>query len=269
MFRMNLVLLSVIIIASGLAVGLMAGLVGIGGGAMVIPLLNLGFGLPILNATATSLFTVFCTSCSGTLGHVRNRTTNLKMALVLAIPGLCLAPLGAILAGRTPAPVLTCITAAILIIPIIQNVTSAYKQRKAGEPDPAREIRWSEEHLDPRTLAVCIPAGAFAGFCSGLVGLGGGFVIIPIMSGLLKRGMHEVTATSVTFIFLTSIAGTVTHALAGDISWLYGILIAVGSVPGALIGARLSKRVDGLYLKYILAAVLVFVCITLFIRGLG
>lgn len=266
---MNTVLLAIIIVASGLLVGLMAGLIGIGGGSLIIPLFNLGFGLPILNATATSLFTVFCTSCSGTIGHIRNKTTNLKIALALAIPGLCLSPLGAILAGRTPAPTLTCITAAILIIPIVQNIMSVYKQKKAKALDPAREVSWSQEHLDARTLAVCIPAGAFAGFCSGLVGLGGGFVIIPIMSGLLKRGMHEVTATSVTFIFITSIAGTITHALAGDIAWLYGILVAVGSIPGALIGSRLSKKIDGLYLKYILAVVLVFVCIALFIRGLG
>ena len=182
---------------------------------------------------------------------------------------MCCSPLGAILAGKASPALLTCLTAAIMLIPLTQNFISAYKQKKAKALDPAREIRWSEEHLDAKTLGICIPAGALAGFCSGLVGLGGGFIIIPVMSGLLKRGMHETTATSVTFIFITSIAGTITHALAGDILWLYGILIALGSIPGALIGARLSKKVDGLYLKYTLVVILVIVCISLFIRGLS
>ena len=266
---MNTVLLAIIIIVCGLVVGIMAGMIGIGGGTLVIPLLNLGFGLPILSATATSLFTVLCTSCSGAIGHLRNKTTNLKLALIMAVPGLCFSPLGAILAGKASAPVLTCITAAILLIPLAQSLLSAYRQKRAKALDPAREISWSQERLDAKTVVVCILTGAVAGFCSGLVGLGGGFIIIPILSGVLKRGMHEVTATSVTFIFIVSIAGTITHALAGDIAWLYGILIAAGSIPGAFIGARLSKKIDGLYLKYILAVVLVFVCIALFVRGLG
>ncbi len=256
---MPTILLIILTVLCGIVIGIMSGVIGIGGGSFIIPLLNLGLGLPILNATATSLFTILCSCLSGAAGHIRNKTCNIKLALLLGVPGAICAPFGSLLAGKTPSVVLTCITAAVLIIPMIQMVYSAVKQRRAHKKDPAKVILWSETKLEKRDIILGIPGGALAGFCSGLVGMGGGFIVIPLMQCLLRKGMHEASATSVIFILFSSVAGTITHGIAGDIHWIYGILIAIGSIPGAFIGAMLSKKIDGFWIKIIFGFILLIV----------
>ena len=260
---MPTVLLVILTALCGFVIGVMSGVIGIGGGSFIIPLLNLGLGLPILNATATSLFTILCSSISGAASHIRNKTCNIKLALALGIPGIICSPFGSILAGKTPSIVLSCITGAILLIPMVQMVYSAIKQRRDHVKDPAQIIRWSETKLDKKTFAICIPGGAIAGFCSGLVGMGGGFIVIPIMQGLLHKGMHEASATSVIFILFSSVAGVITHGFAGDIHWLYGALIAIGSIPGAFLGANFSKKIEGFWIKIIFGIVLLIVSVSL------
>ena len=97
--------------------------------------------------------------------------------------------------------------------------------------------------------------------------MGGGFIVIPLMQGLLHKGMHEASATSVIFILFSSVAGTITHGIAGDIHWLYGILIAIGSIPGAFVGAMLSKKIDGFWIKIIFGFVLLVVSSSLVIEA--
>jgi len=247
-------LAGVIIALCGLAIGVLSGIFGIGGGTMIVPLFNLVFGLPMIASTSTSLFTIVPTAISGAIQHVRQKTAHLKVGIAFGVTGAAASVFSALFADRVPDIVLALLAAAVIIYSSVRMFLAA---RKAGAGGQGREEQAPPAaSLRGRSLAVVMCIGVVAGIMAGLVGIGGGFIIVPFSIAYLGFSMKDAAGTSLVAIAVIAVPGIVTHALLGHIEWFYGIALVVGTIPGAQIGAWLVPRIPERVLRAAFGALL-------------
>lgn len=274
---------------AGLAIGLLSGLLGIGGGVIMVPLFRLVFGMTPVGSTATSLFTIIPTSISGTVSHVRNRTCIPKLGIALGIGGACTSPIGVWLAQCSPGWIVIIASALVIGYSALTMLSKALRAPKAaasqpgdnssrdaqkaigndrGEPSDANldEMR---SRLTRSGLAKAVCIGAITGIVSGYVGLGGGFLMVPMMLSFLNMPMKLASGTSLIGVMILAIPATVTQCMLGNVEYLIGVAVACGSIPGAAIGARFVHRVPERTLRFIFAFFLGLAAILLVLNELG
>ncbi|MCL2632536.1 MAG: sulfite exporter TauE/SafE family protein [Coriobacteriia bacterium] len=237
----------------GLGVGTLSGMFGVGGGTMIVPLLNLVLGVPMLNATSTSLFSIAPTSISGSYRHLRQGTVEVTPALMFGIPGAVASLLSASISGFLPEWVTTAGAVGVIAF-------SAFRMFREAAKKPIDDSgRTAEMRFSSKTAANLVTAaiGAFAGFIAGIVGVGGGFIIVPFGMALLGYTMKEMSAISLLSIAIIAIPGIATHAYLGHIWYLYGIALVVGTIPGAAIGVWLIKKFEEKTLRLAFGCLLV------------
>lgn len=296
---MALFLLSICI---GFGVGVLSGMLGIGGGMVMLPLFRLGFGMAALQATATSLFAIVPTSLAGSATHLRNRTCVPAVGVLAGIGGACSSPIGVYLASVSPSWLV--MAAAALVIGY-SSVTMLRKAlalpKKAGEDGCASPAgnRSDAARLSPQdrggassgkagasTAAPCISEGApavigrgvllracaiglVAGVASGYIGVGGGFVMIPLFASLLGLGMKKASGTSLIAVSILAIPGVIEQLLLGNVVVSAGVAMAMGSIPGAVAGSALSKRIPERQLRFLFSGMLLVSAALLVIKELG
>ena len=237
----------VITAAVGVVVGILSGLLGIGGGTLMVPLFRLGFGLSALASTATSLFTIIPTSLVGFITHIKNKTCIPQLGIVCGLAGACTSPLGVHLANMSPAWMVMLAAAIIIGFSSFKMFRKAARMPKNPASGKAmgvdvekaavkaaviEEDSGEEEFkLTRKNLPVAIGIGLTAGLASGYVGVGGGFL------------MRKASGTSLVAIMILAIPGVIYQGMLGNIDYLAGIAMAAGSIPGAVIGANLIRRV--------------------------
>lgn len=279
----------------GLVVGVLAGLLGIGGGMLLVPAFKLGYAMDSLMCTATSLFTIIPTSISGAVSHIRNKTCLPKLGVAAGLGGACMSPLGVWLAALSPDWAV--MGAAVLII-AYSSVTmfrKALKAPKATKPvapschlersaagAKSKDLAAVEDraaaieraHLEApaigwREAAIGAAIGLFAGLASGYVGVGGGFIMVPLMMSVLHVPMKLTSGTSLIAVMILAVPGTITQAVLGNINWVAGIAVACGSIPGAALGAKLIPKVPERQLRFLFAGFLVVAAVLLVVNQLG
>ena len=248
------------LVVSGLLIGVCAGLLGIGGGMVMIPLLRLVFGLDAYVATATSLFTIIPTSLSGTVSHVRNKTCYPKLGIALGLGGALTSALGAQLASISPAWAIMLAAAVIILYSAYSMLRKALKATGPGKAAPQAE---AELVITRKTLVAGFAIGLVAGLCAGYVGIGGGFLMVPLMTSWLGVPMKKASGTSIVAIIILAIPGVAVQMALGHVDYLAGILLALGSIPGAAFGARLVTRVNDRQLRFLFAGFLALAAILL------
>ena len=282
--------MEVFIIAAvvGVGVGILSGLLGIGGGVIMVPLFRLGFGLEAIAATATSLFTIIPTSVSGMVKHARNKTSVPKIGAVCGLFGACLSPVGVWAANISPDWLIMAVAAVIIAYSAVTMLSKAIKSpKRAGgsEKGHADGPGKNEEHLSteevperafvasfrftPALIAKTAAIGIFAGFMSGYVGVGGGFVMVPLFISLLGVPMKLASGTSLTAVCILAVPGVIEQALLGNVDFAIGIAMAVGSIPGAVVGANLVKRIPERTLRIFFACFLAVVAVVLVLNEVG
>lgn len=228
--------------ALGVVIGILSGLLGVGGGTIMVPMFRLVFGMSAMASTATSLFTIIPTSISGVVTHVRNKTCIPKLGIAMGLGGACTSPLGVYLASISPSWAVM-VAAAIVIgysaFNMLKKVLKVPKGAQKKAEGQAREI----PELSRRQLATGVAIGLVAGVASGYVGLGGGFLMVPLMLAWVGLPMKLASGTSLIGIMLLAIPGAVEQGFLGNIDYLVGIATAIGTVPGAFLGARYVSRV--------------------------
>ena len=271
-------------LAVGLAVGVLAGLLGIGGGMLLVPAFKLGYAMDSLMCTATSLFTIIPTSVSGAISHIRNKTCLPKLGVAAGLGGACLSPLGVWLATLSPDWAVMGAAALIIAYSSVTMFRKALKAPKvprgagAGAADAAAKEAAAEDraaaieraHAEAPTIgwreaAIGAAIGLFAGLASGYVGVGGGFIMVPLMMSILHVPMKLTSGTSLIAVMIL----TVTQALLGNINWIAGIAVACGSIPGATLGAKLIPKVPERQLRFLFAGFLVVAAVLLVVNQLG
>ncbi len=280
--------LSLVSLVVGLAVGVLAGLLGIGGGMLLVPAFKLGYAMDSLMCTATSLFTIIPTSVSGAISHIRNKTCLPKLGVAAGLGGACLSPLGVWLATLSPDWAVMGAAALIIAYSSVTMFRKALKAPKvprgagAGAADAAAKEAAAEDraaaieraHAEAPTIgwreaAIGAAIGLFAGLASGYVGVGGGFIMVPLMMSILHVPMKLTSGTSLIAVMILAVPGTVTQALLGNINWIAGIAVACGSIPGATLGAKLIPKVPERQLRFLFAGFLVVAAVLLVVNQLG
>ncbi|MBA1245218.1 sulfite exporter TauE/SafE family protein [Pseudomonas japonica] len=243
-------------LASGLGAvaGLVLGLTGAGGGVLALPLLMFGLGLSIPQAAPIALLAVGLSALLGAVIGLRQRIVRYRAAALIGACGIATAPLGVWLSHRLPAvPLAACFVA-------VQTWVSVRLWRGAdpsGRPlaqCPCRLDRSTGQlHWTTSCAQALAGTGALAGVLSGLLGVGGGFVIVPALRRYTDLEMNSVVATSLAVIALVALAtgGATMASGVGNIQ--LALPFATGSAAGLLLGRRMAPRVSGAALQKVFA----------------
>lgn len=263
----------------GVVVGICSGLLGIGGGTLMVPIFRLGFGLSAFVSTATSLFTIIPTSLVGFVTHIKNKTCIPKIGITAGLAGACTSPLGVYLNSNSPAWAVM-LAAAIIIgysafnmfkkalrIPKVQAAEGGkalgVDVEKAAEAAAASQAEEPEFKFTKKSFVQALGIGLIAGLASGYVGVGGGFIMVPLFISVLGVMMRLASGTSLVAIMILAIPGVIEQALLGNINYTAGIAMAVGSIPGAVIGANLIRKIPERQLRFIFGTFLVVSAVVL------
>lgn len=263
----------------GFVVGTFGTLVGAGGGFLLVPLLALlEPALPAGSITAVSLAVVAMNAASGAIAYARQRRIDYRSGIPFAIATLPGSIAGALLTRTVSRSAFDAIFA-VLLIALAVFVVVAHEDEPSAAPEGGgwgHVLRTLTDHsgTDYR-YHVNLPLGTglslVVGFVSSFLGIGGGVIHVPALVGLLRFPAHIATATSHFVLAIMATVGTGTHVVAGDLNGLAGqaLLLGVGAVAGAQLGARLSSRVHGVVIVRVLAISLIFVGLRLAVQAIG
>jgi uncharacterized protein len=265
----------------GLAVGLLSGLFGVGGGFLMTPLLIM-FGIPSTVAAATDSNQIVAASTSGTYAHWKVGNVDFKMGLYLLVGGF-LGGLGGVqlikvLKATGNADFVIKMTY-VLMLGIVGSYMfaeglSSLRKKKGGAAPAAKETAFTRFlaalPLQTRfeksgvTHSALLPLifGGFVGVLAAVMGVGGGFLMVPVMVYILRMPMHVVVGTSLFQILFNCIEVTFLQATTNhNVDFILAVLLLLGSTVGAQIGAVFGRKLKGEQLKVILASIVLAVTV--------
>lgn len=257
----------------GALVGLVLGLTGAGGSLFAVPLLILGLGLGATEATGLALAAVAASAIWGVLQRLPRREVVWLPAIVLALSGALMAPAGRWLASLIPESGLLIGFSLLVIVVAIRmwrqataqpesvRFTRAAAKPIALAPTEAPLCRFSESgqlELRPRCLAGVVIGGLVAGLLSGLFGVGGGFIIVPLLVLLTGLSMNAAVATSLAVIAVISSAGFASFIWLGDqVNGALLLWLVLGGILGMLVGSMWANRLAGPSLQRLFVVMMV------------
>jgi uncharacterized membrane protein YfcA len=238
----------VLTVMLGFVTGFLSGTFGVGGAVISTPGIR-ALGAPALVAIGTTLPSILPSAVAGSLRYGREHLI-LWRAVAWTVPaGLVAAVLGALSSERVPGDghLLQLATAGLLGV-------SAWRMSRGPRAAGVDRIEASAAETTAPVLYAAV--GAAAGMLSGLLGIGGGVVMVPGFTQLTGMTVKRAIATSLVCVGLFSIPGTITHALLGNIDWRFALLLTVGVVPGARMGAAATIASDDRRVRRIVAGFL-------------
>jgi len=242
-----------LMLAGGFAAGAFGSLLGLGGGVLIVPMLTLGFDLPLREAFGVSLACVVATSAAAAATYLERRVADLRLAMRLELFTATGAVAGGLLAFALDEGLLAGLFALVLVY------VAATMVRGAVGP-AAREA--TPEATSPPTKPRSLPLGAagstFGGVVSGLLGIGGGVIIVPLVHLGLGLPLRVATATSTLMVAVTAAASGIVYLVRGGIDPYVLGPTAVGVFVGAVLGSRSAERIDLRILRLLFIAVLVY-----------
>jgi uncharacterized membrane protein YfcA len=248
----------------GFLIGTVAALTGIGGGVFIVPLLTLFYSFSPANAAGTSLTTIVFTALAATLTYSRQRRisyrTGLLLAVVTAPGGILGVYLTTVLSARLLGAFFGFFMTIFVALPMAIDPHSLRLKRffTSGSDKPAAK---SDEMLfsSSRKMLLGAVLSFLGGIASGLLGIGGGVLIVPILTLIVGMPIHFATATSMFTMTFTSTSEAVQHYFAKQTNFEYALLLALGTVLGAQVGAHVSKKTSGKNLRRIFGLVIIIV----------
>ena len=272
-----------LLLGLGGMVGVLSGMFGVGGGFLMTPLLFF-IGIPPAVAVATEANQIVASSFSGVLAHLKRKTVDLRMGAVLLAGGLVGAALGVVLfnylrsMGQVDLLVRLCYVVFLGIIGslmFIESLGAIRRARSAAKGKPValprrRERKWV--HTLPfkmrfRTSGLYISiippllVGLLVGILAAIMGVGGGFIMVPAMIYLLGMPTKVVVGTSLFQIIFVTAFTTLLHATTNyTVDMALAVLLLLGGVVGAQIGTRIGARLQAEQLRVLLAALVLVVC---------
>lgn len=273
-----------IAVALGVFVGLVLGLTGAGGSILAVPLLMVALGWTLPQAAPVALLAVCAAATFGTVTawdvtHVRYRA-----ALLMALAAVVTAPLGLAAAQAWPLPLLTGLFTVVIAFVAVRMLVQARRR-----PDEARVVRaavagdelaaqgrWVRLNERGRivwtaaAVATVATIGAVTGFAAGLLGVGGGFIIVPGLRAASELSMHSAIATSLMAIALISAIAVGGAWLQGaNLHWAQALPFVAGALGGMLAGRRFAPRVAGPRLQQGFAGLMLLVAAGMGAGALG
>ncbi len=243
-------------IGLGLIVGVILALTGAGGGILAVPLLIFGAHLGVAQAGPIGLLAVAMAAALGAALGLKAGTVRYRAALLIAGTGMALSPVGLWLARHTDNRWLSILFALVMLVVAYRTFRYAGKGRlralvQTGSPPPpcirdeaSGRFIWTSRCA--RSLSL---SGAVAGLLSGLLGVGGGFVMVPVLQRYTDLEMESIVPTSLAVIALVSVTGVASSALAGDLNWHVALPFSIGSLAGMIGGRQVARLLGGVHLQ--------------------
>jgi uncharacterized protein len=267
----------------GGAVGLLSGIFGVGGGFLMTPLLMM-MGIPPTVAASSDSNQIVGASTSGTLAHFRLGNVDIKMGLLLLLGGIAGGSIGVqiikILRQLGNADFLISITYVLMLgfvggYMFLESLQAMRKSKSA----PAKQVKTEKRESIYAKLIRSMPfqmdfqrsgirlsllmplvLGTLVGVLAAIMGVGGGFIMVPVMVYLLRMPMHVVVGTSLFQILFTCVNVTIMQASQNHtVDFVLALLLLIGSSLGAQAGAKLGKKLGGEQLKILLASLVLVV----------
>lgn len=242
----------------GFFAGLLGALTGIGGGVLLTPILALHFGVPIRQAIGTSLVAVITTSAASSSVHLQRHTTDIRLGMTLELATAFGAAVTAYLVGYFNRNALEGLFAAFLLY---SSITILVKRGKVKPLEDESALIVDETVIppyEPTRYPLGLAASLVAGALSGLLGIGGGPIKVPVMYIFMNVPLMVATATSNFMIGVTAAASAMVYYRRGDIMVQVAAPLAVGVFLGSLLGARLAPRIHTKVVVYLLVGVMFY-----------
>jgi uncharacterized membrane protein YfcA len=230
----------------GAGLGLVFSSIGAGGGTLAVPVMLLVFHQPLAPATGSALAVVFGTALVSAVFHWRRGNVDARLAVGFGAAAMAFAPLGGLLHRYTPDRVtlgLFCAVLALVAVRMWRTVDGAGPTRG--------HFAW------PKLVAL----GATTGVMTGLLGIGGGFVVVPALTTLLGVPMRIAVGTSTAVVCAASFSGALTYAASGALAWPLLLTVGSGALLRAALGVPLSHRLPELLLRRAFAVIALLVCL--------
>jgi len=268
------------ILLVALVAGVLGALLGLGGGIIVIPGLTLALGFGMQEAIGASLMGVIASSTGAAVRYVHQGYVNVRLGMLLETATTTGAILGALVAVYLDQDWLAILFAGVLLYSAYHMLT---KRERVYRPEElqgeAQVLDLSCTYVDPKDgQEVCygvrryrtgLLASLGAGGLSGLLGVGGGVIKVPVMNACMCVPMKAATATSNFMIGVTALAGAIIYVRYGYIEPVLAGLTALGVLVGAVAGSRLVNYTGGRSLRIIFGVVLLLVAMLMVLKGLG
>lgn len=251
-----------LLVLTGAGVGVLASILGLGGGVFLVPLLLLGNFVPTAqNASGTSIVAVLGTSVSAVCAYTRLGVAKKGIGLCLMPAAVLFAWLGARMTRVFSSDYLSLAFGLFLLYPAFVMLLSKGKRAHCGEHHNQKPTR--------RRLLLGVAGACFAGFVSGLLGIGGGALMVPLLMFLFGFPMIESVATTLLIMIPSAAIATLQHALLHNTVWQMAIPVAVGTTIGSQIGARIAKKIPNHLVRKVFAVCLLFVAGQMVVRAMG
>lgn len=268
----------ILLILLGFGVGAYGTLIGAGGGFVLVPLLLLLYPADRpATITSISLAVVFFNALSGSIAYARERRIDYRTGLIFAAATVPGAILGAIVVDGLPRGLFDTIFGVVLVVLALLIVLRGDGRGQTaltiGRGLTTRVVvdAAGDRHEYSFSLPLGIGLSLLVGFVSSLLGIGGGIVHVPALVQLLSFPVHIATATSHFILAIMALAGSAVHLVSGELGQGTGLtralLIGAGAVPGAQVGARLSRRLHGGWIIRLLGVALLLVGVRLLLSG--
>ena len=270
-----------ILVGMGAGVGFLSGMLGVGGGFLITPLL-IFYNIPPAIAVATGANQIIAASFSGALSHYRRGTVDLKLGTMLLAGGTVGSFLGVWLftllrrVGQLDLAITLLYIVLLGIVGALMMAESFSAMRRAAAGAHGRvqyrnhhswiqglplKMRFKRSRLFVSVIPIIV-AGIVVGVLAAVMGVGGGFIMIPVMIYLLRVPTDIVIGTSLFQIIFTVAVTTVLQATSnGSVDIVLAFLLMIGGVFGAQVGSQVGHRLRGDYLRALLAVVVLVVCV--------
>jgi|LGVF01.2.fsa_nt_gb uncharacterized membrane protein YfcA len=231
--------------------GTASGLLGIGGGIVIIPLLVYITNISPKAATAISMIQVFFASSFGTLFNYLQKNIKIKYAVYFGISSMAFSFLGSFLTKYIP-------DLTIRIIYFLSAITALalFLSRRKEDNKVSKEIVF-----DKNKFLKVVPLGVFAGLIGGILGVGGGFLYVPMLIYFFNFPIPIAVGTSLMIVLFNSVPGVIGKVISVEFDIVTAVIVAVGAIGGSRLGTYLNKRVKPLIIKIIFIIIIMLIIV--------
>jgi len=251
----------------GAVIGIVLAFTGAGGGILSVPLLVFGLHLSVQEAAPIGMVAVFAAALLGTVLAWREALVRYRAAALMGAAGMVTAPVGVLLAQHVPHAPLMLAFSGVLFYSAwrsLANPASALDKALCVVSPQDHRLVWTRP-----CAQMLASTGVVAGILSGLLGVGGGFVIVPALSRYTNLAVRSVHATSLAVMTLVSFSGALSAAAHGSMRWGLALPFATGAILALLVGRRFASKVHPTRLHHAFAWFCGVVAVLMLARTLG